>query len=194
MKTTLTAGLLISAALWVVAAPALSATKVSKLESFNIKSEPAPADWRFFLKAPEASRESLWAHHAKLGHHLREWSWGWRLGWVRTCAKSARVYCNDVLKEALFDRAAVVRGEAAARIGTRYEGTKRPDVTALLLDAGKLPGNYRNRTPLYVMQRILFALSQVGGETALSGAATLANAHPTTKKYWSHVVRAQATE
>ena len=155
-----------------------------ELGNFDIHAEPAPADWRYFLKSPERDRELLWSRQVQRGMKLANWSWGWRLGWVRACGTSERDYCAAILRAALFDRALVVRAEAATRLGRRFAGTGDPAVTKLLARAYGLGRNVRKGQPLFVHMRILFALRDIGGDDALSTAESLASSHEATAAYW----------
>src|SRR4051794_17626483 len=89
--------------------PVATAKPAAALEEFDIAREPATADWRFFIKSPEANREKLWSYHQGRGKGLKDWAWGWRLGWVRVCGQSNRPLCGEILRAALFDKALVVR-------------------------------------------------------------------------------------
>jgi hypothetical protein len=171
-----------------LASPPASATAPRKLPgvlgNFDIKAEPAPADWRYFLKAPERERELLWSRQSQRGMKLGHWSWGWRLGWVRACGTSEQAYCGQILRTALFDRALVVRAEAATRLGRRYAGSGDADVVRLLAKAYALGRNVRRGQPLFVHMRILFALRDIGGDDALATGEKLAAAHEATAAYW----------
>lgn len=160
------------------------------LEAFRWDQEPKKADWRYFVKAAEADRERLWEHHVKAGRKLGAWSWGWRLGWVRTCSESKAAFCRDVMDQALADKALVVRAEAATRLGRRYEGSGEQAVVSALADAYRNDKNSRNGAPLFVQERILFALHQVGGSQALTAGGRLSAMHPDTKAYWRKLTAA----
>lgn len=159
------------------------------VEGFDVRRPPAPADWRFFLKAPPATRAQLWAYHSQRGTTLGQWAWGWRLGWVRACGGSNEAYCSDVLRAALFDKALVVRSEAATHIGRRHEATGDTAALELLAKAYVDPRNMRGGRPIFVQERILFAIHRVGGDTALKRGATLAGQHPQLAAYWSRLGR-----
>jgi hypothetical protein len=154
------------------------------LEAFRWDQEPKKADWRYFMKASDGERKKLWEYHEKAGHKLGQWAWGWRLGWVRACGESKEAYCEKLLQAALFDKALVVRAEAATRFGRRYDGTKNAGIVSLLADAFRNKENVRNGAPLFVDERILFALHQVGGEQALKAGTRLAAQYPATAAYW----------
>ena len=172
--------------------PATAFANGSKALEFNLNSAPARPDWQYFIQAPEAERERLWLYQTARGKHLRDWSWGWRLGWVRVCGKSQRPFCGTVLKEALFDRALVVRAEAATRIGRLYEGSHRSDVVKLLSAAFRDVRNRRHGKPMFVQTRILYALRQIGGSEALRVGQQLANDHPLVRSYWEKLERTHA--
>ena len=161
------------------------------LEPLEIRKEPHPADWRYFLKSSETERERLWTYHQNRGVHLGGWSWGWRLGWVRACGASDRRMCQAIMREALFDRALVVRAEAATRIGRRYEGTGSLEIIETLAKAYADPRNVRHGKPLFAQSRILFALRMVGGMQALAKGASLAASHPESQSYWARLDAAE---
>lgn len=177
-----------------VLAPLANANPKTSLESFDFRKEPAKADWRYFLKAPEISRQKLWGYHVGQGHQLRDWSWGWRLGWVRACSDSQEEYCGQIMAQALGDKAMVVRAEAATRLGRRFDGSQDAKVTGLLVKAYDNKGNVRNGKPLFVQNRILFALHQIGGKDALAVGEKLAASHPQTREYWQRLARAENLE
>ena len=92
------------------------------------------------------------------------------------------------MRQALSDKALVVRAEAATRIGRRYDGSGDAKIVELLTGAYKHHGNSRNGKPLFVQNRILYALHQVGGKDALAEGKSLAGLHPETKSYWTRLV------
>lgn len=173
----------------VMSAPPLVSRDRSKLEEFNIKGEPSEADWVYFLKMPPKEREALWSYNAKQHYHLKDWSWGWRLGWVRVCNKEKSPFCFERLREALKDRALVVRAEAATKIGESYEGSGDARVLTLLESAYKDARNQRNGKPMYVQQRILEAIHRVSGTDADNLGRRLAKSDPGNLKYWNQISR-----
>lgn len=164
-------------------------TNKSQLNQFDIKKEPQRSDWQYFHNAPERFRYDLWRYHRKQGRTLASWSWGWRLGWIRGCAKSTKKYCHVILNRALTDDALVVRAEAATVLGRRYEKTANRHAIVALTKAYQQEANYRNGRPLFVVNRILFALHQIGGTDALAVGSKLAASHPHSRDYWNRVVR-----
>ena len=162
----------------------------TSFRTFDIGGVPSQADWKFFIHAPERARIQLWEKNARIGKQLAAWNWGWRLGWVRTCSISGHRICQEILRQALFDKALVVRSEAAVRLGSLFAGTAHPNVVALLEQAYVNKANVRAGRPLFVLQRILYALYQVGDETQRERAEALAAQHSETKVYWRRLVTA----
>ena len=158
-------------------------------ETFNIAGEPSNTDWKYFLGASTKFRESLWNYNVQRQKQLKDWSWQWRLGWLRACSNSVDAYCAKIFESALIDKAVVVRADAATRIGVRFEKTGNLWATTQLALAYKNPKNIRNGTPLYIQQRILFSLKQIGGTNALSTGGKTAKSHKGSATYWEKLNR-----
>lgn len=160
--------------------------KIKKHMGFDPAKAPTTADWRYFMRLDDRAREAIWATESKRGRHLGGWSWGWRMGWVKTCATSKRAYCTVILHAALSDKALVVRAEAAVRLGLRHEGEGDGSAFAALAQAYKNPKNYRHGQPLYIAERLLYAMHLVaeGDELSQARTAALAQKHPRTRAYW----------
>ncbi|MEZ4743656.1 MAG: hypothetical protein R3B45_14625 [Bdellovibrionota bacterium] len=156
-------------------------------QPFEIHIQPSKLDWQYFMKADEEWRQRLWNYYNSQGKGLSQWAWQWRLGWVRKCGASRLKYCDVVLKSALFDAAAVVRGEAATRIGGKYYGSKDSAIIDLLAKAFKNKLNYRGKKPLFVQQRILFAIWSIGGKHGHEVGKFLAKGHTTHLAYWDKI-------
>ena len=191
--------LILVAGLGCLPCQAIAKVNTKSLEQFRFDQAPQKADWQYFLKAPEAERERLWNYQVKAHHPLAKWAWGWRLGWVRACGESQAAFCGEVLHQALFDKAMVVRAEAATRYGRRFEATKGDAAVRAvsdLADAYRLTKNTRGGKPMFVAARILFALHVIGkgesdaGGQALKAGERLAAAHPETAAYWKKLVAA----
>lgn len=161
------------------------------VEGFDIMAEPTPSDWSHFIKSPEPRRMKLWDYQVKRGKRLKDWSWGWRLGWVRTCRLSHQVYCAEILRQALFDKALVVRAEAATQLGRRHEGSRDANTIRLLTKAFADPRNLRGGKPLFVQNRILFSLRQIGGNDAMASGRALATQHRESMVYWARLEAAE---
>jgi hypothetical protein len=176
------------AVLLVLLTPPVSA-QISEDHQFDISGQPSPADWEYFFKLDETTRMKLWAYHQKRERKLGHWSWEWRLAWVRTCMKSDKNYCEKVIEQALEDKALVVRAETATRLGTKHAGSKNRDIVNKLAAAFQHPGNQRNGRPMYIQQRILYAISEVGGDYATQTGARLASTNSSTSTYWGKLRR-----
>ena len=171
------------------AAAMLPARQSRSVESFNISAEPTKTDWQYFLDADPHFRSSLWQYQNQRGKDLKDWSWQWRLGWVRACTDSNEHYCAKIFTAALSDKAVVVRADAATRLGRRFEGTGNTWATNALVQAYQNPKNSRHGSPLYVQQRILFSLKQIGGSKANAAGGRIARAHPGSAAYWEKIHR-----
>lgn len=155
-------------------------------EVFPIEAEMSPLEWQTFLGANEAERRNLWHAQTSKGRQLEDWNWTWRLAWVRVCAQSSEAYCGEIVRQALTDKALVVRAEAIARLGERFQntGNQYPHVIAALEVAYKHPGNMRNGKPLYIQKRILNALARIMGDQGSQRLQDMAKAHASTYDYW----------
>jgi hypothetical protein len=185
LKTGLT-GLLATYLLFFPKNPALAVTKNKKLIYAEIPIDQAPqkSDWQYFMHADPDFRKKLWSYYEKQGKSLNDWSWEWRIGWVSTCIQSRESWCWNLYKAALFDQALVVRSEATVRIGERFKGSKNPAIIKLLSAAYKNPQNLRGGKPLFIQERILFAIQQIGGKQGIAVGKRLAKAHQSTAEYW----------
>jgi len=188
----LTRAALFASAVALQAVPAMAAHRPAEDGEFPIKLAPSKADWHTFIQATEAERRKLWGYQTSRGRHLGDWSWGWRLGWVRVCGRSEAPYCGGVLQEALLDKAVVVRAEAASALGRLYEHTANPAVVRVLAGAYPNSRNWRHGKPLFVQQRILYALHQIGGAAALEAGAALAGQEKAAVTYWHQLDQSKA--
>jgi len=170
-------------------AGALATSVAAEAAPFAAEEAPDEADWRYFHLLPESERRRLWTLQSKAGKQLKDWSWGWRLGWIRSCANVEEDYCNEIMRQGLRDRALVVRAEAATQLGRSFAGSRDPEIVELLQQAYLHRGNLRRGKPLYVQERILFALKQVGGRKAVATGSRLAGKHPEAKDYWKKLNR-----
>lgn len=168
---------------------ALTAQSLKTIQEFEVNREPAKRDWQAFHKSTPAYRQALWDYHSKRGIEFSGWSWGWRMGWIRSCALAQANYCQAIFEKALEDKALVVRAEAATQLGRIYDGTKDGSVSALLIKALENPRNFRGGKPLFVQQRLLFALHQIGNKVAGDSAAKISARHPDLAVYWKRVAQ-----
>jgi hypothetical protein len=183
--------------IWALSIPALATQPVNlsfKNAGLGIEKIPAlfaeaptSASWTEFLHKNPKDLESLWgqlngAKSSQAG--LGSIGWQWRLGWIRRCLNVEARFCNVVLSQALNDKAMLVRAEAATVLGQKFEDSKDPKILAQLEGAFKNPRNSRNGKPMFIQQRILFAIRQIGGQAADILGERLAGGSATTQDYW----------
>jgi len=109
------------------------------------------------------------------------------MGWVRACSREPNDYCANILEQALFDKALVVRAEAATQLGRVFAGSKNEKFSNLLLKALNNPKNFRNEKPLFVQQRILFAIKQIDNNKAQKESSKASTLHPDLAVYWTKI-------
>ena len=156
-------------------------------EPLDITVQPSKAEWQHFNKMNQAQLSKLWQFQVGRGHkNLGDWAWQWRLGWIRQClGESLPKLCPDILQQGLTDEAMVVRAEAATALGVIYRGRPEERIIKNLSKSYLDPRNVRHGSPLFVCDRILAALRNIGGELADETATRLANKHPSTAAYWA---------
>ncbi len=146
---------------------------------------PAKKDWQTFVKMSEPDHRKAWQELEKKGLSFEKLSWEWRTGWIQVCSRRSSKLCGQILQWGLFDRALVVRGEAASRMGERFAGTAHPPALRLLATAYAVQQNKKGKDPLYVQFRILHAIQQIGGKEGKAMGQKLALASPVTARYWT---------
>lgn len=158
--------------------------------SFDIKTAPSQATWKYFLSSGPLNQQKLWTSQMNQELKLRDWAWQWRLAWIQACENQLISPCPEILEQALFDPAMVVRARAAEAWGSLFEGKGDVKVMSKLRQAFELPENDRNGKPLLVKFRILSSLWQVGGQAVVAQVQILADRHPRTKAYWQKLTAA----
>lgn len=157
-----------------------------KIEKKNWQQSPSKKDWSAFNAMSPSEKAKEWAHINSYGLTFEQLSWEWRLGWVRACSTAGSKDCSDIMQLGLFDKALVVRAEAATRLGERFAKTGHPPAIRLLKTAYAIQQNSRSKEPLFVQYRILAALRQIGGEGEAAG-KQLSLSNPQTSQYWSSI-------
>lgn len=164
-----------------------SQNKIIEERIFTIESKPSTKDWQYFMSMADEQKEKLWTHYQSQKKELKDWSWEWRIGWVKSCSTIKGKWCYDILTKALFDNAGVVRGEAANKLGEIYAGSNSNRILNILKNAYELKNNFRNGKPLFVQQRILFAIHKIGGKEASKIATDLSKNHKSNTEYWQKI-------
>ena len=115
---------------------------------------------------------------------LKDWSWGWRIGWLKVCTtQSDAGWCKNLLRQGLLDKALVVWQKRWRPSGVAG-GAGNREMLSLLVEAYKNKKNYRGGKPLYIQKRILFAINGIGGQGSGLVAKRLAEATKETQTYW----------
>ena len=157
----------------------------------NYQEAPTKTEWQFFIKSPKEFKSRLWVDSQsgeKKG--LAVWSWQWRLGWLRACKKFADLpkaknpkWCKTIEKLAVRDNALVVRSEAVQVLKSKSSFYSEKRLLKLIQMAFEHPGNYRNKKPLFIINRILFALHELGTPKALKLLSHLSSKDPRLREY-----------
>lgn len=157
--------------------------------NFDPHQQASTTDWQYFMRASPEWRRHLFTEFEHQGVKYPDWAWSWRLGWLQTCEKAGD-WCTALVIKALSDKALVVRAQAATTLGRLYDGTQNPEIIANLAAAFQNPHNRRAGKGLFVLQRILFAIYQIGGPVAHKTAGDLAASDPSSAAYWQKLTRA----
>ena len=165
------------------------ANATSEHQAFDQKIPPTKAEWQHFHKMSDSEAIKFWKFQADRGvKRLRDWSWQWRMGWINRCSAGLKdSVCKGILLDGLLDNAMVIRAEAATSIGKRFAGKANSELLVALQNAYVDPRNSRNGNPLFVYERILEALNNLGDERAVKIATRLADSHDDTKAYWGNI-------
>lgn len=156
-------------------------------QSFSIRQPASKEDWLFFMQSEQNWRKSLWKFFSKRNHQLKDWSWTWRLAWIRVCEHDEDQWCSRIMYQGLFDRALIVRAKTANSWGRRFYGTKNKKAGKILEKAFHLSENNRKGKPMFVKNRILFALKNIGGNSNQILGKQLASSRAETQSYWNNL-------
>ena len=155
----------------------------------SIKDPPTKAKWQSFMQLNQKDLVELWQVQRGQGVRLKNWAWQWRIGWVKVCIEASVDICDEVLAQAMGDRALVVRAEAVKALRLRFAGSADENALSVLQGAFGNKRNYRNHRPLFILSRILFAIYEIGGEQAMRLGKDLAKTHPKLGQYWQELIK-----
>lgn len=164
-----------------------SNVSASKNSPWNWQQSPEKKAWQKFVRMSESEHKVLWQDLQRQGLSFEKLSWEWRTGWIQVCAQRSSALCGHILQWGLFDRALVVRAEAASRMGERFAGTGHSPALRLLATAFAVQQNKKGKDPLYVQFRILHAIQQIGGKEGQALGQRLATSSPITARYWTRI-------
>lgn len=143
-------------------------TICSSLLAIDISQHPSRREWQYFLRNNVQSQAHIWKTHQQLGVKFSDWSWGWRILWVKSCGLNQADYCQKILQLGFNDRALVVRAETISQLGQRFRGTGDRKILQKLRQAAGQRRNFRNRRPMFIHNNILRAVQEVGGVNSLA--------------------------
>ena len=77
-------------------APSLNANP--ELQTFDPKIPPTKAEWQHFHKMSDSEVLKFWTFQKDRGTKgLRDWSWQWRMGWVKRCSAGLKEsFCKGI--------------------------------------------------------------------------------------------------
>lgn len=147
---------------------------------------PSAENWKTFFKLSDREKAEEWTALEKKGLSFEGLAWEWKLAWVRSCTFSSTQDCSKIVQLGLFDKALVVRAEAATRLGQRFADSGHMPAIRLLKTAYGIQQNTRSKEPMFVQYRILQALNQIGGEGRQVGKQLAMNSD-SLHKYWTRL-------
>ena len=149
---------------------------------------PEGVEWSRFMELSIKEAEALWNDQAHKGVRFAGWNWKWRLAWVKLCAlnpKAGAKFCDEILDEALTDKALVVRAEAASAIGDLKEGSMDPVASRKLLAVLRDPRNRRNDVPVMAQKRAMYSLVKIGHADSIRAADEVVSRDSALRLYWN---------
>ena len=162
----------------------------AKASDWNWTQSPSTENWKAFFQFTDLERGQEWKALEKKGNSFEALSWEWKLAWVRSCTYSSTQDCSKIIQLGLFDKALVVRAEAATRLGQRFAGSGHKPAIRILRKAYGIQQNTRSKEPMFVQYRILQALNQIGGEGRSVGKQLSMNSEGL-HKYWTRIASAK---
>ncbi len=167
-----------------------STLSFAKGTNWSWTESPSTENWKAFFKMNDQDKALAWKALEKKGGTFEALSWEWKLAWVRSCTFSSTQDCSKIVQLGLFDKALVVRAEAATRLGQRFADSGHKPAIRLLKTAYGIQQNTRSKEPMFVQYRILQALNQIGGEGRGVGKQLSMNSDGL-HKYWSRIASAK---
>ncbi len=151
-------------AIYVLAGALLSLTPSSlKALEINIKRNPTPQEWQYFLRNSLELQKNIWEKHQQRGVVFADWSWAWRILWLKSCGLSQMQHCQGIMQDGLRDAALVVRAEAITQLGLRYRNSHNRAALDKLTQAAREPRNFRNGKPMFIHKNIKLAQRRIKG-------------------------------
>ena len=140
----------------------MNALPLKALE-INIKQQPEAREWQYFLRNGLELQQNIWEAHQRRGVGFADWSWGWRILWLKSCGNHWMRHCDGILSAGLDDTALVVRAEAITQLGLRHQDSRNRAVLHKLSQAAREPRNFRHGKPMFIHKNIKLAQRRVSG-------------------------------
>ena len=134
-----------------------------KALEIDIKRNPDQLEWQYFLRNGLELQKNIWEAQQRKGVSFADWSWGWRILWLKSCEQSQMQHCEGIMTAGLNDAALVVRAEAITQLGLRHQNSRNKAVLDKLAQAAREPRNFRNGKPMFIHQNIKLAQHRVAG-------------------------------
>ena len=125
---------------------------------------PNQSEWKYFLQQDVRFQKNLWHSKSKRNIRFSDWSWGWKILWLRACSTKTEGYCQHILARGFEDSAMVVRAEAIKQIAKRMQGSGNVAMLRRLQVAFEDRRNFRNRQLMFIHRHILAAMKVIGGK------------------------------
>ncbi len=133
----------------------------------NIKRNPDQREWRYFLRNGVELQRNIWEEQRRQGVAFADWSWVWRILWLKSCGQSQQQHCQAIMAAGLNDAALVVRAEAITQLGLRHQNSHNQTVLHKLKQAAREPRNFRNGKPMFIHDNIKLARQRIAGHAAV---------------------------
>ena len=140
----------------------LASLSLKALE-INTKRNPTPQEWQYFLRNGLELQKNIWNEQQQRGVVFADWSWAWRILWLKSCRTSQIAHCAGIMQAGLNDAALVVRAEAITQLGLRYQNSHNPAVLDKLARAAREARNFRNGKPMFIHKNIELAQRRIKG-------------------------------
>ena len=124
---------------------------------------PNKHEWQYFLQRGSDFQKNFWHEHRQREIQFSDWSWSWRILWLKSCGLSKEPHCIKILAQGFRDRAMVVRAEAITQLGRRFRGSGNSGMLAQLNAAAKVPRNFRHQQPMFIHHNIKRAVAMIRG-------------------------------
>lgn len=134
-----------------------------KALEINTKRNPDQREWQYFLRNGLELQKNIWETQQRRGVTFANWSWGWRILWLKSCGQSQMPHCKGIMAAGMNDAALVVRAEAITQLGLRHQNSNDKAVLDKLAQAEREPRNFRNGKPMFIHQNIKLARQRVSG-------------------------------